>query len=82
MREISQLILRMAQDNPRWGYTRIQAALANLNHKVGRGTIDWKLIFSAAPVGGVKHYFVEQDFCDRSPFESARISYEYLAKMR
>jgi len=29
----------MAQDNPRWGYTRIQGALANLNHKVGRGTI-------------------------------------------
>jgi hypothetical protein len=30
MREIAQLIVRMAQDNPRWGYTRIQGALANL----------------------------------------------------
>ena len=39
MREISELIARMAQDNPRWGYTRIQGALTNLNHKVGRGTI-------------------------------------------
>jgi transposase InsO family protein len=39
MREISQLILRMAQENPTWGYTRIQGALANLNHKVGRGTV-------------------------------------------
>ena len=29
----------MAQDNPSWGYTRIQGALANLSHKVGRGTI-------------------------------------------
>jgi len=37
--EISELIMRMAQDNPRWGYTRIQGALANLSHKVGRGTI-------------------------------------------
>src|SRR5438876_4016638 len=36
---ISELIVCMAQDNPRWGYTRIQGALANLSHKVGRGTI-------------------------------------------
>jgi putative transposase len=39
MRHISELIVRMAQDNRGWGYTRIQGALANLNHKVGRGTI-------------------------------------------
>jgi hypothetical protein len=39
MREISQLIVCMAQENPGWGYTRIQGALANLSHHVGRGTI-------------------------------------------
>ena len=39
MREISQLIVRMAGDNPGRGYTRIQGALTNLSHKVGRGTI-------------------------------------------
>jgi putative transposase len=39
LREISELIVRMAQDNPSWGYTRIQGALANLSHKVGRGTV-------------------------------------------
>ena len=39
MREISALILWMAQENPGWGYTRIQGALANLKHKVGCGTV-------------------------------------------
>src|SRR5215813_7301502 len=39
MRHISELIVRMAQDNRGWGYTRIQGALANLNHRVGRRTI-------------------------------------------
>ena len=37
--EIRELILRMARENRQWGYTRIQGALANLVHEVGRGTI-------------------------------------------
>ncbi len=37
--EIQRLILEMASDNPRWGYTRIQGALMNLGYTVGRNTI-------------------------------------------
>src|SRR5262249_25135301 len=37
--EIRELIIEMAIDNPRWGYTRIRGALANLDYTVGRNTI-------------------------------------------
>ena len=37
--EIRQLVVRMAEENPTWGYTRIQGALKNLGHHVGRSTI-------------------------------------------
>jgi sugar phosphate isomerase/epimerase len=50
--------------------------------EVGRGSIDWKRIFSAALEAGVKHYFVEQDVCAGPPIESAKISYEYLKNLQ
>ena len=34
-----ELILKMARENRSWGYTRLQGALANLRHEIGRGTI-------------------------------------------
>jgi hypothetical protein len=39
MQTIVDLVLRMALENRSWGYTRIQGAMANLGHEVGRGTI-------------------------------------------
>ena len=37
--KISSLIVRMARENPAWGYTRNQGALKNLGHGVARSTV-------------------------------------------
>jgi hypothetical protein len=39
MIDISTLIVRMATENPGWGYSRIQGALRNLDHRVARSTV-------------------------------------------
>jgi transposase InsO family protein len=36
---LAGLVVRMAADNPNWGYTRIRGALWNLGHDLGRNTI-------------------------------------------
>ena len=39
MKEIRELIVRMADENPNWGYARIESQLKHLNHRVARSTI-------------------------------------------
>ncbi len=50
--------------------------------EVGRGCIDWKRILAAASGGGLRHYYVEQDFCDRPVFKSLEMSYNYLKNLK
>ena len=37
--EVEQLVLRLARENARWGYDRIQGELAKLGHVIGRSTV-------------------------------------------
>jgi transposase InsO family protein len=37
--DVAQLVVRMATENPTWGYTRLRSALDQLGHEIGRGTI-------------------------------------------
>ncbi len=37
--EIRRLVVRMAEENPTWGYTRIRGALKNVGHRVSRSSV-------------------------------------------
>jgi transposase InsO family protein len=39
IREVEELVVRMAEENRDWGYGRIQGALSNLGHTLARSTI-------------------------------------------
>ena len=39
MRKIKSLVVRFARENPSWGYSRIQGAIGDLGHQVGRTTV-------------------------------------------
>ena len=38
-KEVRELVLRMAKENPTWGYDRIQGALANVGHEITDATV-------------------------------------------
>jgi hypothetical protein len=51
MKEIASLIVLMAAENPAWGYSRIQGALKNLDHRVARSTVAKVLKDNGIPLG-------------------------------
>jgi len=46
--------------------------------EIGQGNLTWKPIIAAAEESGCQWYIVEQDRCDGDPFDSVRISFEYI----
>jgi sugar phosphate isomerase/epimerase len=46
--------------------------------EVGRGNLNWRKIIDTAEKGGTEWFIVEQDVCPGDPFESLKISLDYL----
>lgn len=46
--------------------------------EIGEGNLDWPSIIKACRETGVKWYAIEQDVCQRDPFESLAMSLRYL----
>jgi sugar phosphate isomerase/epimerase len=49
--------------------------------EIGEGNLNWPAILEACRDAGVEWYAVEQDICQRDPFESLEISYKNLKAM-
>ena len=47
---VVRLLVRMAMEDPSWGYTRLRGALKNIGHELGRSTI--KRILQGRPKDG------------------------------
>jgi sugar phosphate isomerase/epimerase len=46
--------------------------------EIGSGNLDWKSIIAAAKVAGTEWFIIEQDICRIDPFDSLKMSLEYL----
>ena len=46
--------------------------------EIGYGNLNWKSIVSEAEKSGCEWFIVEQDVCPGDPFDSLKMSYDYL----
>ncbi len=59
-----------------YGFTRDNTPIWT---EIGRGTLNFKRIIAAAEKSGCRWFIVEQDTCPGDPFESLKISFDYMA---
>ena len=46
--------------------------------EIGHGNLDWKSIIAACDAAGVRWFAVEQDSCPGDPFDSVRLSFDFI----
>ncbi|MDP9079796.1 MAG: TIM barrel protein [Bacteroidota bacterium] len=65
---------------PLWHVKDMDKTEKRMFTEVGNGTIDFKKIFTHAKKAGMKYFFVEQDVCPGSPYDSITQSITYIKK--
>ncbi|AZI27887.1 sugar phosphate isomerase/epimerase [Pedobacter sp. G11] len=77
--------LKLFKQNPgrftMWHVKDMDKTNPELNAEVGTGSIDWKPIFAAAKLSGMKYFFVEHETNYKpNPIESVAASCDYIKK--
>lgn len=50
--------------------------------EIGKGRVDWPALFAAMDPQKIRHYFVEQEDFERAPLESAKLSFDYVSRLK
>ncbi|MGH8079010.1 MAG: sugar phosphate isomerase/epimerase family protein [Lysobacter sp.] len=50
--------------------------------EIGSGRVDWPKLFAAMDPQRIRHYFVEQENFERAPLESAKLSFDYVSRLK
>jgi len=77
--------IKLFKENPgrftMWHVKDMDKSKKELNTEVGKGSINFKSIFAAAKLSGMKHFFVEHETnYQPNPIESVKASCEYIKK--
>lgn len=84
MKKAGQDVIRLFHEHPgrfpMWHLKDMNNEKDQNFAEVGSGIIDFKEIFKYKSLAGMKYFFVEQDICPGSPFDSITKSIQYIRK--